>query len=148
MPISNAFSTNITSRNPNFILGDRKKHFFPSDVCSRNNHLYYFFFQWNLRFSSFQIGHLEGPQGTLESAFWYFGRYQSENLTCHTKCAEKSVKTMTSYQEKFYSPPKIKNWKTYKFWSRIWKCHQIQLLTTFCNQKMYFVVFQLLCIKQ
>ena len=78
----------------------------------------------------------------------HVGSLTSCSITCHTKCAEKSVKTMTSYQETIWSLQKIEKWKTYKFWLRIWKCHQIQLLTTFCNQKKHCVVFQHLCIKQ
>ena len=33
------------------------------------------------------------------------------------------------------------------FGPRTWKCHQILILTTFCNQKIHFVIFQLFRIK-
>ena len=46
------------------------------------------------------------------------------------------------------SSRKSRNETYTNFWSRIWKFHQIPILTTFCNQKMYFVFFQLLCIKR
>ena len=36
---------------------------------------------------------------------------------------------------------KLKNEKDTIFRSRIWKCHLIQILTTFCNQKRYCVIF-------
>ena len=65
---------------------------------------------------------------------------KADSYPCHVKCAEKSVKTMTSNLEK-YAQKNIENWNNIQFFVLLVKkkSGQIQYLTPFCNQKRHFV---------